>query len=69
MEIKESEAEVVRWREACELEVEGGKKEMWERDKLVKFHSCLLHLIDVDNLVVLVVSCLYINFFHIIYLL
>ncbi|KAF5731186.1 putative ATP binding protein [Tripterygium wilfordii] len=35
MEINESEAEVVRWREACELEVEAGKKEIGERDKLI----------------------------------
>ncbi|OMO68381.1 putative ATP binding protein [Corchorus capsularis] len=35
MEIKETEAEVARWREACELEVEAGKKEVEERDKLV----------------------------------
>lgn len=34
-EIKESEAEVVRWREACELEVEAAKKAIEERDKLV----------------------------------
>ncbi|MFQ6664799.1 hypothetical protein Gotur_031790 [Gossypium turneri] len=35
MEIKETEAEVARWREACELEVEAGKKEVEEREKLV----------------------------------
>ncbi|XP_021282633.1 uncharacterized protein At3g49055 [Herrania umbratica] len=35
MEIKETEAEVGRWREACELEVEAGKKEVEERDKVV----------------------------------
>ncbi|MBA0657349.1 hypothetical protein Goklo_009643, partial [Gossypium klotzschianum] len=34
MEIKETEAEVARWREACELEVEAGKKEVEEREKL-----------------------------------
>ncbi|OMO98162.1 putative ATP binding protein [Corchorus olitorius] len=34
MEIKEIEAEVARWREACELEVEAGKKEVEERGKL-----------------------------------
>ncbi|KAG6747529.1 hypothetical protein NC652_035628 [Populus alba x Populus x berolinensis] len=34
-EIKESEAEVVRWREACELEVEAAKKAIEEREKLV----------------------------------
>ncbi|KAE8664031.1 hypothetical protein F3Y22_tig00112857pilonHSYRG00163 [Hibiscus syriacus] len=35
MEIKETEADVARWREACELEVEAGEKEVKERDKLV----------------------------------
>lgn len=35
LEIKATEEEVARWREACELEVEAGKKEMEERDKLV----------------------------------
>ncbi|KAK7343694.1 hypothetical protein VNO77_12644 [Canavalia gladiata] len=35
MEIKEAEEEVARWKEACELEVEAGKKEIEERDKLV----------------------------------
>ncbi|XVF53584.1 hypothetical protein PTKIN_Ptkin05aG0110000 [Pterospermum kingtungense] len=35
IEIKETEAEVSRWREACELEVEAGKKEVEERDKVV----------------------------------
>lgn len=34
-EIKETEAEVARWREACELEVEAGKNEIGERDKVV----------------------------------
>ncbi|KAM7273327.1 hypothetical protein ACFE04_027991 [Oxalis oulophora] len=34
-EIKETEAEVGRWREACELEVTAGKNEVEERDKLV----------------------------------
>ncbi|EEF49088.1 uncharacterized protein At3g49055 isoform X1 [Ricinus communis] len=34
-EIKETEAEVARWREACELEVEAGKHEIEERDKVV----------------------------------
>ncbi|XP_015571178.1 uncharacterized protein At3g49055 isoform X2 [Ricinus communis] len=33
-EIKETEAEVARWREACELEVEAGKHEIEERDKV-----------------------------------
>lgn len=36
MEVKETEAEVARWREACELEVEAGKHEIKERDKVVK---------------------------------
>lgn len=36
MEIKETEADVARWREACELEVEAGKKEVEEREKLVR---------------------------------
>ncbi|KAI4383119.1 hypothetical protein MLD38_008995 [Melastoma candidum] len=35
-EIKETEAEVGRWREACELEVEAGKNEIEERDKVLK---------------------------------
>ncbi|KAG5230690.1 hypothetical protein OIU76_022708 [Salix suchowensis] len=34
-EIKETEAEVARWREACELEVEAAKKAIEEREKLV----------------------------------
>ncbi|XP_021676787.2 uncharacterized protein At3g49055 isoform X2 [Hevea brasiliensis] len=34
MGIKETEAEVDRWREACELEVEAGKKELEEREKV-----------------------------------
>ncbi|KAF3955013.1 hypothetical protein CMV_019725 [Castanea mollissima] len=34
-EIKETEAEVARWREACELEVEAGKNEIGERDQVV----------------------------------
>ncbi|XP_065869494.1 uncharacterized protein At3g49055 isoform X2 [Euphorbia lathyris] len=33
-EINETEAEVARWREACELEVEAGKNEIEERDKV-----------------------------------
>lgn len=41
IEIKETEAEVARWREACELEVEAAKVEMGERDKLVK-NPCFL---------------------------
>ncbi|KAI5347069.1 hypothetical protein L3X38_014948 [Prunus dulcis] len=35
IEIKESEAEVARWREACELEVEAGKNEIGEREKVI----------------------------------
>ncbi|KAB2598647.1 hypothetical protein D8674_001567 [Pyrus ussuriensis x Pyrus communis] len=35
IEIKESEAEVARWREACELEVEAGKTEIGEREKVI----------------------------------
>ncbi|KDP22259.1 hypothetical protein JCGZ_26090 [Jatropha curcas] len=34
-EIKETEEEVARWREACELEVQAGKNEIEERDKVV----------------------------------
>lgn len=34
-DIKAMEEEVVRWREACELEVEAGKTEIEERDKVV----------------------------------
>ncbi|KAI9161818.1 hypothetical protein LWI28_020957 [Acer negundo] len=35
LEIKATEEDVARWREACELEVEAGKNEIEERDKLV----------------------------------
>ncbi|XP_009342947.2 uncharacterized protein At3g49055-like [Pyrus x bretschneideri] len=35
VETKESEAEVVRWREACELEVEAGKTEIGECEKVI----------------------------------
>ncbi|GMP24531.1 hypothetical protein CsSME_00001766 [Camellia sinensis var. sinensis] len=35
MEIKETEEEVARWREACELEVEAGKNVVEERDKVL----------------------------------
>lgn len=38
LEIKETEEEVARWREACELEVEAGKHVVEERDKLVKVY-------------------------------
>ncbi|KAL6127142.1 hypothetical protein ACLB2K_075185 [Fragaria x ananassa] len=34
-EMKDAEAEVARWREACELEVEAGKNEIEEREKLI----------------------------------
>ncbi|CAN1264699.1 Uncharacterized protein At3g49055 [Linum perenne] len=34
-EIREAEAESGRWMEACELEVEAGKKEVAERDKVI----------------------------------
>ncbi|OMP10635.1 putative ATP binding protein [Corchorus olitorius] len=44
MEIKEIEAEVARWREACELEVEAGKKEVEERGKLVQTLFCQYEL-------------------------
>lgn len=43
MEIKETEAEVARWKEACELEVEAGKNEIGERDKVVNFLSFVRH--------------------------
>ncbi|XP_045799869.1 uncharacterized protein At3g49055 [Trifolium pratense] len=35
IESKEAEAEVARWKEACELEVKAGKKDIEERDKMV----------------------------------
>ncbi|PRQ60124.1 hypothetical protein RchiOBHm_Chr1g0377801 [Rosa chinensis] len=35
IEMKDAEAEVARWREACELEVEAGKNEIEEREKLI----------------------------------
>ncbi|XP_048326797.2 uncharacterized protein At3g49055-like [Ziziphus jujuba] len=35
VKIKEAEAEVVRWREACELEIESGKHEIEQRDTVV----------------------------------
>ncbi|KAJ0042748.1 hypothetical protein Pint_17473 [Pistacia integerrima] len=35
LEIKVTEEDVARWREACELEVEAGKTEIEERDKVV----------------------------------
>nr|XP_048326852.1 uncharacterized protein At3g49055-like [Ziziphus jujuba var. spinosa] len=36
VKIKEAEAEVARWREACELEIESGKHEIEQRDIVVK---------------------------------
>jgi hypothetical protein len=43
IESKEAEEEVARWKEACELEVKAGKKEIEERDKMVKtfYHRCI----------------------------
>ncbi|KAK3220683.1 hypothetical protein Dsin_014653 [Dipteronia sinensis] len=35
LELKATEEDVARWREACELEVEAGKKEIEERNKLL----------------------------------
>ncbi|KAK7391356.1 hypothetical protein VNO78_19771 [Psophocarpus tetragonolobus] len=35
VEIKAAEEEVARWKEACELEVEAGKKEIEERNRMV----------------------------------
>lgn len=35
--IREAESEVSRWREACELEVEAGQREVEVRDQLVSF--------------------------------
>ncbi|KAH7538044.1 hypothetical protein FEM48_Zijuj03G0157500 [Ziziphus jujuba var. spinosa] len=34
LKIKQTEAEVARWKEACELDVEAGKREIEERDKV-----------------------------------
>ena len=39
LEIKATEEDVARWREACELEVEAGKNEIEERDKLVNIST------------------------------
>ncbi|XP_048326595.2 uncharacterized protein At3g49055-like [Ziziphus jujuba] len=39
MKVKQTEAEVGRWREACELEVEAGKREIEERHKVVAILS------------------------------
>lgn len=41
LEMKETEEEVARWREACELEVEAGKNVVEERDKVVKVYGSL----------------------------
>lgn len=52
-EIKETEEDVSRWREACELEVEAGKNVVEERDKVVRIKfKCtpLLYLHDLYNL-------------------
>ncbi|XP_052204749.1 uncharacterized protein At3g49055 isoform X3 [Diospyros lotus] len=43
MEIKETEEDVARWREACELEVEAGKNAVEERDKVVRILLSLWH--------------------------
>lgn len=42
MEVKQAETEVARWREACELEVEAGKHEIEERDKVVSFYPSFI---------------------------
>ncbi|CAJ1977033.1 unnamed protein product [Sphenostylis stenocarpa] len=53
MEIKAAEEEVARWKEACELEVEAGKKEIEERDKMVAALKQELHktktALDISN--------------------
>ncbi|KAG4984173.1 hypothetical protein JHK87_028922 [Glycine soja] len=43
MEIKAAEEEIARWKEACELEVEAGKKEIEERNKVVAALKQELH--------------------------
>lgn len=69
IEIKETEEEVARWKEACELEVKAGKKEIEERDKMVKIFFVLA--ISIKRILVLVLfytlrafpfHCLYIHF-------
>lgn len=45
MEIKAAEEEIARWKEACELEVEAGKKEIEERNKVVKTRCMLSSVI------------------------
>lgn len=53
-EMKDAEAEVARWREACELEVEAGKNEIEEREKLVtivilaKYNFIVNHLLGLS---------------------
>jgi len=42
MEMKAAEEEVARWKKACELEVEAGKVEIEERDKMVKILTKIL---------------------------
>ncbi|KAG4907921.1 hypothetical protein JHK86_056405 [Glycine max] len=53
MEIKAAEEEVARWKEACELEVEAGKKEIGERNKVVAALKQELHktkaALDISN--------------------
>ena len=55
MEIKETEEEVARWREACELEVEAGKNVIEDRDKVV--------IVDHNNLLIAIepvrISCFF----------
>lgn len=52
IEIKETEAEVDRWREACELEVEAGQKELEEREKVV----ISISLLEITSLHIIIVS-------------
>ncbi|XP_030448991.2 uncharacterized protein At3g49055 isoform X2 [Syzygium oleosum] len=47
-EIKETEVEVARWREACELEVVAGKNEIEERDKVQELEKTKAAL-DISN--------------------
>ncbi|RDY03645.1 hypothetical protein CR513_12737, partial [Mucuna pruriens] len=53
MEIKAAEEEVARWKEACELEVKAGKKEIEERDIVVGALKQELHktkaALDISN--------------------
>lgn len=56
MEIKETEAEVTRWREACELEVEAGKVEIRERDKVVKIESYAFQVHKLEKSLISVVA-------------